>query len=98
MLRGAPKIYIKTSERGTKVAHGLCGDCGAAIYGCAPTNPDFYTLRIGVIKQRAELHPVWQIWCRSALPWAMDLSTVKKDDRQDNMLMAVSKFKLPQKT
>jgi hypothetical protein len=95
MLRGEPKIYLKTTERGTKVAHGFCGDCGTPIYACAPTNPDRYGLRIGAIKQRAELHPVWQIWCRSALPWAMDLSAVKKDDGQMNMLNAVSKFKLP---
>jgi hypothetical protein len=95
MRRGEPKIYLKSTERGTKVAHGFCGDCGTPIYACAPTNPDRYGLRIGAIKQRAELHPMWQIWCRSALPWAMDLSAVEKDDRQDNMLSAVSKFKLP---
>src|SRR5215471_1153633 len=89
LLRGEPKIYIKTTERGTKAAHGFCGDCGTAIYGCAPTNPEFYTFRIGAIKQRAELHPMWQIWCRSALPWAMDLSAIKKDDGQMKMLSAV---------
>lgn len=97
MLRGEPKIYLKTSERGTRVAQSFCGDCGTPIYACAPPHPDFYGLRIGAIKQRAELHPVWQIWCRSALPWAMDLSATKKDDGQMNMLGAVSQIKLPPK-
>jgi hypothetical protein len=39
-------------------------------------------LRIGAIKQRALLRPERQIWCRSALPWAMDLRGVEKADRQ----------------
>lgn len=91
MLRGEPKIYIKTAESGTKRAHGFCGDCGTPIYACAPTNPDRYGLRIGAIKQRAELHPVWQISCRSALPWAMDLSAIKKDDRQPGILTEKSR-------
>jgi len=62
-----------------------------------PPNPEFYGLRIGAIKQRAELHPVWQIWCRSALPWAMDLSAINRDDGQMSMLSAVSQIKLPPK-
>ncbi len=86
MLRGDPKIYLKTSERGTQVAHGFCGDCGTPIYGCARTNPDRYTLRFGAIKQRAALHPVVQIWGRSALPWAMDLGAVEKHDQQPSFL------------
>jgi hypothetical protein len=86
MLRGEPKIYIKTAESGVKRAHGFCGDCGTPLYACAPTNPDRYGLRIGAIKQRAELHPVQQIWCRSALLWAMNLSAVPKDDCQPSSL------------
>jgi hypothetical protein len=87
MLRGEPKIYIKTAESGFKRAHGFCGDCGTPIYACAPTNPNVYGLRMGAIKQRAELHsPRWQVWCRSALPWAMDLNAVEKHDRQPSFL------------
>ncbi len=87
MQRGEPKIYIKTAESGFKVAHGFCGDCGTPIYSYTPANPDHYRLRIGAIKQRAQLHrPVAQIWCRSALPWATDLSAVEKHDRQTSFL------------
>ena len=69
MLLGEPKIYIKTAESGFKRAHGFCGDCGTPIYACAPTNLSVHGLRLGAIKQRAELHPPrWQIWFRSALP------------------------------
>lgn len=86
LLRGEPKIYGKTAESGNKVTHSFCGDCGTALYGSA-TNNQRYSLRIGAIKQRAQLHPRMQIWCRSALPWAMDLSAVEKHDTQPTFLM-----------
>lgn len=82
LLKGTPRIYIKTAESGNKRAHGFCGDCGAAIYATAPVDPKFYTLRLGTIKQRAELRPTRQIWHRSALPWSADLSSIKSVERQ----------------
>jgi len=82
LLRGEPKIYIKTADSGIKRAHGFCSDCGTPIYGSAVSNTKTYSLRIGTIKQRAELRPVRQIWCRSALPWSMNLAAVEKADRQ----------------
>jgi hypothetical protein len=82
LLRGEPKIYIKTADSGTKRAHGFCPDCGTPIYAAAISAPSSYSLRIGAIKQRAELRPKRQIWCRSALPWSMDLSGIQKFDRQ----------------
>jgi len=82
LLRGQPKIYIKTAESGTKRAHAFCPDCGTPIYATAVSNPQTYSLRVGVIKQRAELRrPKLQIWCRSALPWSMDIHEVEKHDR-----------------
>jgi hypothetical protein len=82
LLRGAPKIYIKTADSGAKRAHGFCPDCGTPVYAAAPVNPASYSLRLGTIKQRAELRPTRQIWCRSAAPWAMNLNSVEKVDRQ----------------
>jgi hypothetical protein len=36
-------------------------------------------LRVGGIDQRARLAlPARQIWCRSALPWSMDLTQVER--------------------
>jgi hypothetical protein len=77
---GTPKIYIKTAESGSKRAHGFCPECGTAIYAAAPDpNPSTYALRVGAIEQRAQLAPpVRQIWCRSALPWSMDLTGVER--------------------
>jgi len=83
LLRGTPRNYIKTTaESGTRRAHAFCGDCGAPIYSAAPSDTPSYSLRVGSIKQRAQLRPRRQIWCRSALPWAMDLGGIAKLERQ----------------
>ncbi len=84
LLNGAPKIYLKTAESGNKRAHAFCPDCGTPIYAAAPEpNPTSYGLRVGGIDQRAQLGPpARQIWCRSALPWSMDISGVERAERQ----------------
>jgi len=82
--KGTPKIYIKTAESGNRRAHAFCPECGAPIYAAAPgPNPETYGLRVGGIDQRAELGPPSrQGWCRSALPWAMDITAVARAERQ----------------
>ena len=80
---GTPKIYIKTAESGNKRAHGFCPECGTPIYSTAPgPNPTSYGLRVGALDRRAELRPTRQGWCRSALPWSMDLTGVDRFERQ----------------
>jgi hypothetical protein len=84
LTSGTPRIYIKTAESGTKRAHGFCPECGTPIYSTAvEPNPSVYGLRVGGLDQRAELAPpVRQIWCRSAMPWAMDITQVAQAERQ----------------
>ena len=80
---GTPKIYIKTAESGNKRAHAFCPDCGTPLYAAAPgPNPASVGLRVGTLDRRAELRPARQGWCRSALPWAMDLTGVAQAERQ----------------
>ena len=83
VLRGEPRIYIKTADSGAKRAHAFCPDCGAPIYAAAIVDPVTYSLRLGSIKQRARLGaPRRQISCQSALPWSMDLSGIAKAAKQ----------------
>jgi hypothetical protein len=80
---GTPKIFIKTAESGSQRAHAFCPDCGTPLYSAALTDTPIYGLRLGTITQRAELPPPRrQIWCRSALPWAMNLEAVERLERQ----------------
>ena len=82
LLRGQPKVYIKTSDSGSKRAHAFCADCGSPIYAAAPQDTPTYSLRVGALRQRAELPPRRRIWCRSALPWSLDLSGLPERERQ----------------
>jgi hypothetical protein len=78
---GPPTVYIKTADSGTKRAHAFCPLCGSPIYAAAPENPPTYSLRVGALKQRADLPPVRQIWCGSAVPWSMDISEIPRSER-----------------
>jgi hypothetical protein len=79
---GKPKTYIKTAESGTKRVQAFCPECGTPIYSTSIGEPQVYGLRIGTIRQRAELRPAKQIWCRSALGWTMDLRDVPQSAKQ----------------
>ena len=77
LTSGLPSIYIKTGDSGNRRAHSFCPNCGTPVFACAVAeNPPTYTLRVGRLKQRAELPPRGRIWCRSALDWAQDVSAV----------------------
>jgi hypothetical protein len=81
-LRGEPRHYLKTTaESGTNRRHAFCGNCGSPLYACAVDDPAFYTLRVGTIRQRANLPPMRQIWCRSALPWVMDIAGLPQSEK-----------------
>ena len=82
LLRGEPRIYVKTADSGNRRAHAFCGDCGAPVYSAAEHDTPAYSLRIGCLDQRDDLPPQRQIWCRSQVPWASDLSQVPRIEGQ----------------
>ena len=41
-------------------------------------DPPSFLLRVGAIRQRALLQPKMQVWCRSALDWAMDVRDISR--------------------
>jgi hypothetical protein len=77
LLSGTPKIYVKIGDSGAKRAQGFCGDCGTQLYAENLENPTVRAIRVGSIDQRASLIPTQQIWCRSALAWADNISEIK---------------------
>lgn len=82
LVTGEPKIYVKTAESGNKRAHAFCPQCGTPIYAAAVTDPQVYGIRVGTTRQRVLLRPRRQIWCRSALEWAMNLEALPKSAMQ----------------
>ena len=81
-LRGAPTVYVKTSQSGNRRAQAFCPTCGSRIYASAADDPQVFNLRIGTVRQRAELRPRQQVGCRSALRWVMELGSVKQISTQ----------------
>jgi hypothetical protein len=79
-LSGKVSEYIKTADSGNKRKHAFCPNCGTPVYATQLEAPTAYTLRVGTIRQRAELAPQRQIYCDSAVPWSSDIGVVPKLD------------------
>ena len=79
---GPPTIYVKTADSGSKRAHAFCPKCGTPVYSAAVSDPPYYSLRVGCLEQRAQLGPARQIWCKSALGWALSLQGVQQIQQQ----------------
>jgi hypothetical protein len=82
LLNGQPKIYVKTAESGARRAQAFCDQCGSPIYASDAEKPSVLNLRLGAIRQRAAISPNRQIWCSSALPWALDIRDLPSSPRQ----------------
>jgi hypothetical protein len=77
LLRGQPKVYVKTADSGVRRRHSFCPNCGTPVAATADSDhPPFYSLRVGCLRERADLPPQRRIWCKSALAWAQDVSGV----------------------
>lgn len=76
LLSGTPTVYLKTTtESGAARRHAFCPTCGSQIYSCADEDdPPSRNLRVGGLAQREQLPPQRRIWCRSALPWSLDIA------------------------
>lgn len=82
ILTGQPKIYVKTAESGNQRAQAFCPECGTPLYATSATDPQIYGIRVGSARQRAELRPKKQGWCRSALDWAMNIESLPQSPKQ----------------
>jgi hypothetical protein len=73
-MTGAPaKIYAKTGDNGRTRFQHFCEACGSPLFTSGDGGPDDWGIRWGSIRQRDQLKPARQIWCRSAAPWINDL-------------------------
>lgn len=81
-LTGEPKIYEKIAESGNRRQQAFCANCGSQLYSATPDDgPKDIYMRVGTIRQRAELTPQLETWCRSKLPWLGTLAgqAIEKD-------------------
>ena len=81
LLSGDLKTYVKTADSGNKRAQVFCPECGTQLYSTSIGDEErVLGLRVGTARQRRELRPKKQIWCRSALDWIGELDSVEKRD------------------
>jgi hypothetical protein len=84
-MTGKPTLYLKTTaDSGRPRMQAFCGQCGSPIYSTTPGDgvQPFYTVRVGILRQRDQLIPRRQNWFRSARSWVTDLAGVPKNEKQ----------------
>ena len=83
LLSGELKTFEKVADSGTIRALTFCPECGTRIYAkTVGEGSPFFGLRVGALRQRAQLRPTIQVWCASARDWAMDLSSLPRTEGQ----------------
>jgi hypothetical protein len=75
-ISGPMKRYVKVAASGSRRAQVFCPECGTPLYAAAPENPEWVSIRLGCVEQRAQLEPAVQIWRHSELPWLATLAAV----------------------
>ncbi len=88
LLRGETKSYIKVAASGNRRAQVFCPECATPLFATAPENATQVTIRLGCVKQRAELVPAVQIWQRSCLPWLPELGGIPGSQEQQGFTPA----------
>jgi len=80
---GEPKVYVKVGDSGNKREQTFCPECGSPIYSATVgVGAKVVGLRVGTLRQRAELIPNEQLWFRSAQAWLQHLPDIKRRETQ----------------
>jgi hypothetical protein len=83
LLSGGLKTYEKIADSGTVRALAFCPECGTRIHAkTVGEGSSFFGLRVGTVRQREQLKPRRQVWCRSAQDWVGDLNAIPRIDAQ----------------
>jgi hypothetical protein len=77
VVNGTPKVYVKRGDNGRNRLQHFCGECGTPMFASGEeADDDEWGIRWGSIRQRNQLRPQRQIWCRSAVPWIHHLEAL----------------------
>ena len=83
LLSGEPKVYLKGAESGRQRAQAFCANCGTSVYSADATNSKQFSIRVGTARERAQLIPKREVWCRSALGWTWGVRPPTQIETQD---------------
>jgi hypothetical protein len=90
-LTGETRRYVKVAESGNPRAQVFCPECATPLFATAPENATQVIIRLGCVRQRAELVPAVQIWQHSALPWLAGLGDIPGSPAQQGFLPVTAK-------
>ena len=83
VVSGEPKTYLKTAESGNRRVLAFCATCGTHVWACDEgSDPGRISIRGGTVRQREQLTPRRQVWCRSAQPWLGDVASLPGVEKQ----------------
>lgn len=83
LLSGKPKTYIKTADSGARSHQLFCPECASPLYSTSSVDgPKMFNLRLGTSRQRSDLRPRVQVWCRSVQDWVTVEGQTKQIDTQ----------------
>ena len=79
LTKGEPKKYVKVGDSGNRRVQAFCAECGSGLYASDDSEaPKVFNLRVGTVRQRAQIEPKFECWHESAVPWMPELpATVK---------------------
>ena len=77
-VEGEPTRYVKVGSSGAEIVTAFCGVCGASLFSHRRDEPRYVALRVGALRQKAQLAPKRQGFCSSAMDWAWDIRGVPK--------------------
>lgn len=87
-IQGQTKRYVKVAQSGNRRAQVFCPECGTPLWAAPAENPTAAVIRLGCVKQRAQLRPAVQIWQHSELDWVSKLSSIPGSPQQESFLPA----------
>ncbi len=83
LLSGKPKAYVKIAESGRESHQLFCPECASPLYSMqGGDEPKIFRLRLGTCRQRAELVPKTELWCRSSQDWVTMRGETRKIEAQ----------------
>lgn len=78
--RGEPRIYTKTSDRGTKRHLAFCGTCGTHICALPDSDLQRVTIRLSSCDGFEQLTPAAEIFCQSRVAWLEPVAGARQFD------------------
>ena len=76
-IKSNPSYHTRRADSGNVRRLAFCPECGTNLWGENAGEPKQYGLRLGALDEefRPLIKPVRQIWCNSAIPWAISADT-----------------------